>query len=139
MFKVVLAVFDNVADCKAEEQRLLDIHVGLPDNMNISRSSDGNAIGNKHTEESKAKMSAANSGENHPQYGKKHTEEHKAKLSIVNSGETASNAKLTESDVLEIRRLYATGDYTQKELSIKFNVNQQTISKIILRKLWKYI
>ena len=36
----------------------------------------------------------------------------------------------------EIRTLHKTGNYTQRELAIKYNVRQPTISLIILNKLW---
>ena len=39
----------------------------------------------------------------------------------------------------EIRTLYNSGYYTQKQLAEKYNVNQSTISKIIKNKLWKNI
>jgi hypothetical protein len=126
LFKVVLAVFDNLEDCKTEEQRLLDIHVGLPDNMNILCSSDGGSI----------------AGENHPLRGKtgrKHTEETKVKQSVAQSGANGSNAKLTDAKVILIRELWATSDYLQKELASKFGVDHRTISAIITRKTWKHI
>jgi len=39
----------------------------------------------------------------------------------------------------EIRFLHATGNYTQKELAIKYSVSQGTISFIINKKQWKNI
>ena len=44
--------------------------------------------------------------------------------------------KLYLEKVNEIRKLYATGNYTQKELAEKFNVSQTLISQIILNKIW---
>lgn len=43
--------------------------------------------GRKHTEESKRKMSEAQSGKNHPMYGKKHSLETKMKLRTLGLGE----------------------------------------------------
>ena len=48
-------------------------------------------------------------------------------------------AKLSENQVLEIRKLYATGDYYQKDLAKIFDVHQTVIGFIINRKLWKHI
>ena len=48
-------------------------------------------------------------------------------------------AKLTESQVLEIRKLYATGDYYQKDLAKIFGVTQMLISYIVNRKNWVHI
>ena len=36
----------------------------------------------------------------------------------------------------EIRELYATGNYTQRELAAKFDISQDCISKIITNKIW---
>ncbi len=54
-------------------------------------------------------------------------------------GENHGMAILTTADVLEIRKLYATGNFTQKELSLKYGRYQSLISAIILRKNWKHV
>lgn len=54
-------------------------------------------------------------------------------------GEAHPLAKLTGPIVREIRQLYATGKWTQKELGRKFGVNQPTISTIIRRKTWAHV
>lgn len=46
-------------------------------------------------------------------------------------GETNPHAKLSNKDVEIIRNEYATGNYTQKEIGIIFNVCHQTISGIV--------
>jgi group I intron endonuclease len=46
-----------------------------------------NMFGKEHTEETKQKMSEAKSGEKHPMYGKTHTEETKQKMSEAKTGE----------------------------------------------------
>ena len=48
-------------------------------------------------------------------------------------------AKLNEDKVLEIRRIFATGDYTQTALGKNFGVDHSLISLIILRKNWTHI
>ncbi len=47
------------------------------------------------------------------------------------------NNKLNIEIVNEIRFLHNTGEYTQKELGIKFSINQKYISDIINNKRWK--
>lgn len=66
---------------------------------------------------------------------------HKGRLSTCNSptGEHASWAKLTEAEVLEIRRLYASRVMGYKLLAKKFNVSVASIRGIIHRKAWKNI
>ena len=70
-----------------------------------------------------AKFGLANS--NHPLYN---TSRH---------GELNAHAKLRMSDVDSIRRLYSSGEYTQRQLGEIFNVTQVNISQIILGKSWK--
>jgi len=48
-------------------------------------------------------------------------------------------AKLNEDQVLEIRRIFATGEYSQTALGKMFGVDHSLISLIILRKNWKHI
>jgi len=40
---------------------------------------------------------------------------------------------------MEIRNFYATGNYTQHELSRRFGVDQKLIWLIVNRKLWRHI
>jgi DNA-binding XRE family transcriptional regulator len=56
-----------------------------------------------------------------------------------NTGELHSNSKLTESDVLEIRRLYATENYMQTALAKLYSVDKTTIWGIVNRVSWKHI
>ena len=55
------------------------------------------------------------------------------------NGQDASAAKLTNKDVLQIRNLYSTGNYTQKELGQRFCVNQSTVSSIVRGATWVHI
>ena len=48
-------------------------------------------------------------------------------------------AKLTEEQVLEIRRIFATGEYTQRALGKIFDVSERNISHIVNRKRWSHI
>ena len=51
-------------------------------------------------------------------------------------GESNNSSKLKTEEVIEIRELYSTGNYTQVSLSEKFNVVPSTICSILKRKLW---
>lgn len=44
---------------------------------------------------------------------------------------------LTREEVEEIRKLYATGKYLQKELATKFETTQRVISHVVNRTRWK--
>jgi len=48
-------------------------------------------------------------------------------------------AKLSEKEVLEIRRIFATGEYTKTALGEMFDVSQMLISYIVNRKRWTHI
>ncbi len=54
-------------------------------------------------------------------------------------GEKNSQSKLTEVDVVEIRRLYTTGGMLQRELADRFGVTQPTISAIVTRTNWTHV
>ena len=55
------------------------------------------------------------------------------------AGSGASKAILSESDVLTIRELYATGQFTQQQIADFYNIAATTISDINTRKSWKHI
>ena len=54
-------------------------------------------------------------------------------------GETVGTSKLTEAQVLEIRRLYAMGRYLQRELGEWFGVSDVMIGRIVRRRAWTHI
>lgn len=54
-------------------------------------------------------------------------------------GEACVMAKLTESDVKEIRAMYASGGYSYHELGVRFKVSLSMIHRIAKRKAWTHI
>lgn len=56
-----------------------------------------------------------------------------------NQGEKHGASKLTEADVLEIRKRYATGRITQRALAEEYGVTQSVISEIVNRKIWTHL
>ena len=54
-------------------------------------------------------------------------------------GEAHGLAKLTEADVIEIRRLYATGDHPQREIGALFGVCQVNVGDIVNGDTWAHI
>jgi hypothetical protein len=54
-------------------------------------------------------------------------------------GEDNPDSRLTEEQVLEIRKSYEFREVTQKELAKRFNVSRSTIQYILYRKGWKHI
>ena len=55
------------------------------------------------------------------------------------TGERNGHATLTEAKVLDMRAMYATGDYTQQQLADLFNVSRSQVSLVTTRKLWRHI
>jgi len=49
------------------------------------------------------------------------------------------NAKLNERQVIKIRELYNSGEYTQTELGRKFGVYKTTIHKIVRKLIWTQV
>lgn len=65
----------------------------------------------------------------------------KKRASINSTGVNNSRAKLTEKDVLEIRKTYIPGDkkYCKRALARKYNVSYETITAIVTNRLWKHL
>jgi hypothetical protein len=54
-------------------------------------------------------------------------------------GEKNPSAKLSKNDVLDIREMYATGKYTQREIARMYHINYVTVFDIVHRVNWKHI
>ena len=92
----------------------------------------GSALGVKHTEETKQKMSAASTG-------RWHSEETKQKMSEAHRGERSSSAKLTEQDVREIRVLLQGSGLTRREIAARYGISLAMITKIKHGYAWTHI
>jgi hypothetical protein len=63
---------------------------------------------------------------------------HAARVLKRNCGEACSRAKLTEPEVLEIRRLYDEG-VPRKRIARMFGVHPSNVTHIGRRRIWKHI
>lgn len=54
-------------------------------------------------------------------------------------GERHWFARLTENDVLLLRKMWESGGYLQRELGVMFGVSSEHVRAIIARKVWKYL
>jgi hypothetical protein len=54
-------------------------------------------------------------------------------------GEKHGQAKLTDAQVMEIRRLYAFGGITCKELAVRYGIVQGIVSAIVNHKTWRHL
>ncbi|MCA1668904.1 MAG: HNH endonuclease [Thermomicrobia bacterium] len=59
--------------------------------------------------------------------------------SRIRRGEQSTTPKLTEAEVIEIRRRYAAGGVNQTELGREFGVTSMNIWQIVHRKSWQHI
>ncbi|MFC4769013.1 hypothetical protein [Effusibacillus consociatus] len=60
----------------------------------------------------------------------------KQKSSMNYRGERSKKAKLIYEEVSEIRRLYASGNFTQDYLASQYGVSSSTIHNIVSNKTW---
>lgn len=66
------------------------------------------------------------------------TEAQKQVCSINSTGENNGNAKLTESQVIEIRHLLENKAKC-KDIAIRYNISYQTVTAIKNKRIWKHI
>src|SRR5262249_31552865 len=115
-------------------------------------------LGRTLSEETRAKLSAANSGKTLPAEtrtkisealkGRVFTEDHRAKIGRAWQGRahteetlrkmTGVNSPLTPEQVREIRRRYATGE-SRQSLAEAYGVHPATVWNIIKRKTWSLL
>jgi group I intron endonuclease len=124
-----------------------DRHSKIPSPETLKKLSDALSgdknpfYGKKHSAESKQKMSDGNKGKQ-ARLGAVLSEETKQKISEGNMGKAAGEksgmAKLNDSKVQEIRKLYSSGISAGK-LAKLYNVVKSTILSIIHRRTWKHI
>lgn len=55
------------------------------------------------------------------------------------AGERCAMHKMTEPEVIEIRRLYSAGGISLKNLGLRFGLGQTSVMAIVHRKTWKHI
>ena len=57
----------------------------------------------------------------------------------IGKGEDSPNAKLTEANVREIKRLWKGGGIKQKQIAAMFGVSRSVISMIVTGKAWAHV
>lgn len=81
-----------------------------------------------------------NGSRTHPERLKRGAENpYCANPELIKRGESHGMAKVTLAQVVEIRALYATGQYSQTELGHKFGIKKGHARAIIIRKIWKHV
>lgn len=122
------------------------------DSKNKIRGFNNHNFGKHLTEDVKDKLSKSLSGECNGFFGKKHSkevicflknrqisDEIKNLISKNCQGEKQWNSKFSDDDIIEIRRKWDNGEYSQTELAKQYNVKPNTINQIVNRKRWTHI
>jgi group I intron endonuclease len=78
----ILEYCKSAADVIQREQYFIDL---LEPEYNLNKTA-GSSFGNKHSEETKERMSASKKGENNPLFGKNHTDETLSRMSKAKAG-----------------------------------------------------
>lgn len=90
--------------------------------------------GKTHSEKTRIKMSEAKKGKKRKPF----SEEFRKNISEAKQGENHPQSKLTEADIIDIRKWYKEG-MAQREIGEIKNVVQTNISCIVNYKRWKHI
>ena len=106
---------------------------------NLSRILLGNkrSLGHRHSDETKAKVSTSLIG-NTRSLGHKQSDDTKRKHAQSSKGNTRA-AKLAVEQVFQIRMMYDTGKYTQRQLAKVYQVSQPTIQAIVSKRNWREV
>lgn len=94
--------------------------------------------GGHHTDEAKAKISAAFTGEKHHFFGKIVSEEERKHLIEASAKARLVNAKITEQQAREIKQLLKT-DMKHKNIALLYNISKHIVSSISRGIAWGWV
>ncbi|MFA7709416.1 MAG: VOC family protein [archaeon] len=158
-FEVIEYIEDKNNLIEKEQYWMDKLNCVSPNGYNICPTA-GNTLGVKCTEETKSKIKESSKGGNHPSLNKHMTQEIKQKLSKINKGKKVSEdtkeklkeknkhvksgennwcSKLTDNDVIEIKRIFKNKEMNCADIAKKYNIGKTAIYDIKNNKTWKYI
>jgi len=141
-----IILYDNIPKSKLDDMEIQTIaNYNSYHGKGYNSTSGGKSC--MHSDETKKKMSKTKknmSAEIKKKMSKAHKGlkagvETKKKMSKSRKGEGNFNTKLAESQILEIRAKYATGNYTKVRLANEYGVNGTNIYYIVNCKSWRHI
>lgn len=92
------------------------------------------------SKETRLKMSEASKGDKNSRYGKTISEDTRNKMiGSAKRGSENVTAKLNEEDVISIRKMYKTKEYTYLKLAEIYGISRSNIKSILNRNTWKHI
>lgn len=117
--KEILHIFDNKEDMIQKEQELVDLDFVLREDTYNMITGGRTALGYRHTEDHKDKMSRMMRGSNNPQFGKKQSEETKKKRSesILKTYAENPDLKLDKSRLSKLKWETADRESIGKKIS----------------------
>lgn len=69
----------------------------------------------------------------------KENSKHAQGLDLFRRGQEHAGAKFSDDEVRKIRKDFAGGEISQKDMAKRYGVHRATIGRIIQRKLWRHI
>jgi len=115
------------------------IKIGIPLSEEHKKKLSEARTGMRFTEEHRKNISLGQKGKRMGKensfFGRKHTEETKELI----RGENSKSAKLKTEGVIKIREMYASGEYTQEEISKLYGVSRRGIGHVISGATWRHI
>lgn len=156
-FEFIVELECNIIDLLIEERKLIKKYNSNNNQFGYNVNDPEHIfLGRNHSEETKKKLSLqkigkknpmyGKTGDKHHNYGKKISEESRRKMSLSHkgipngrNGSKSPMSKLTEDDVIDIRKTYLEKIMNQRELAEKYDVLPSAINLIINRKRWTHI
>lgn len=117
---------------KETKEKISKATLGIPTSKEVKNKISKSHIGLKHSRKTKEKISKATNGKNNGFYGKQHLNKSKKKMKKAKR----NNSLISYEDVFDIIKYYFEEHLTQREIAIKYNVCQNTISRIIILNHW---
>lgn len=74
-----------------------------------------------------------------PSENRLHSYHELGNIDLIARGEKSGNSKVTAEEVMEIRKLYESGEYLQKELGEMYGIHKATVGDIVRRETWKHL
>lgn len=129
----------NLGKMPTNLEQLKKMHVGIALSDEHRQKISAARQGIIFTDEHKLNISKSRKGmligEENPFYGRTHSDE----IKEMSRGENNEQAKLNAPEVLEIRKKYDSGDYSQQKLAREYGVSREQIGRIVRGIDWKHL
>lgn len=128
---------DNPICCNPAHLFLGDTQMNNADMVRKGRQAKGERTG-VHTKPESRAVGSRNGTHTHPESLRRGDRHWMRQHPGVLAGDKNGRAKLTEADVIAIRRAYASGERIAS-LARQYNINWSTAKKIVTKQLWSHV